>query len=101
LKTTLCITDITRMNPERICVASVDPQGRSIRPLLPDTNFRLSWCYQNGKIIKPFTCLKLDLLEQRPKPPHTEDWFVDPDSIEILYDLDTQRRYNFLKRIID
>jgi hypothetical protein len=75
--TPLIITDVTRMSGTRVCIAGVNQQRKCIRPILP-YGITEDWLYQNGHcIIRPFSRVNLDLLENRPDPPHTEDWLID------------------------
>jgi len=101
LKTELVVTDLTRMSKDRVCIATVNKQCKSIRPKLVNSNFRLYWCYREDHIIQPFTHLCLDLLEPISNPPHTEDWTIDPNFIEIYKIIPEENRKRLLDQIID
>lgn len=51
----LVITDVTRMSGSRVCIAGVDNQNRSVRPLFKHHGIEESWlCDGEQVIIKPF-----------------------------------------------
>jgi len=97
--TSLIITDVTRMSGTRVCIAAVDQQRNNIRPILP-YGIMEDWLYQDEKcIIRPFARINLDLLENRPNPPHTEDWLVDEKRKIFKGILEEEFRYKLLKEI--
>ncbi len=97
----LFVTDITRMNEVRICLAAVDRDGRSVRPQHPFESFKVSWLYQDDRIIRHFTRLGLDLRRRRSNPPHTEDWDIAPDFIAVGDPLPAAEQQRFLRAIRD
>lgn len=102
MHTTVTITDVTRMSDERVCVAAVNSSGISIRPEFPYSGIPETWLYQNHiPIIRPFARIDLNLLENRPDPPHTEDWFINPSEVQFLGLLDPKERESFLNQISD
>ena len=79
----IVVTDVTRMQAGRVCVAGslVDgaEAGRSVRPELRYGRPLLEgWLGVGDRVVvSPFAIVELDLQEHRPHPPHTEDWIVD------------------------
>ena len=78
----LVVTDLTRMQGERVCVAGylVDGEdvGGCVRPELRSGWLTEPWLSDRGAVVvRPFAVVELDPLEHRPHPPHTEDWIVD------------------------
>jgi hypothetical protein len=78
----LVITDLTRMQGERVCVAGYLLDGDEANPCVrPELRYRPlveGWLFGGGSVvIRPFAVVELDLLEHRPHSPHSEDWIVD------------------------
>ena len=86
MKTKIVITDLTRMQQGRVCIAGYDKDRHCIRPTLPPPGISEQALYneQNQPIIYPFALLELDLVEPTPKPPHTEDCRFDPASLRFV-----------------
>jgi len=85
MKTQMVITDLTRMQRGRVCIAGYDKERRCIRPQLPPPGIpELSLEMDGQAIVYPFVVIELDLLEPRPQPPHTEDVNFDPYSMQYL-----------------
>jgi hypothetical protein len=81
MKTSLIITDLTRMNRGMVCIAGYDKTHLCIRPTLPPPGISESTLGQGDKpIIFPFALVEFDLLEPIPRPPHTEDRRYEPTS---------------------
>ena len=79
--THLVITDLTRMQQGRVCIAGYDSQQHAVRPVLPPLGIPESTLYQDGQpVIFPFALVAFDLLDPDPQPPHTEDVRFTPDS---------------------
>lgn len=73
MKTRLVITDLTRMQGGRVCIAGYNKKHQCVRPVarggIPESILSL-----NGQlIVYPFALVELDLFEPEPQPPHTED----------------------------
>jgi hypothetical protein len=96
--TELIITDITRMGKDFICVAGIDPTGKTIRPLYKEKRIDQSWCCVDGREIKPFTRILIDLETPRPLPPHTEDWYAGSEKPRILADCTSGEKLDLLKK---
>ncbi len=83
MKTTVTITDITRMAPPFVCLAGVREDKQNIRILFVDSRIDEDWLCHNGvTTVRPFARVGFPLLAPRPAPPHTEDWYVDRAHIE-------------------
>jgi hypothetical protein len=83
--TELAITDLTRMQQGRVCIAGYDRQRRAVRPVLPPPGIPERALYQDGQpIIFPFALVRFDLQEPIPQPPHTEDIHYLPDSPRLV-----------------
>ena len=84
-KTQLVITDLTRMQRGRVCIAGYDRHKTCIRPVLPPPGIAESDLYQaDSLVIYPFALVELSLLKELPDPPHTEDVLYDPTSVRFL-----------------
>ncbi|MBN2549604.1 MAG: hypothetical protein JXB15_10630 [Anaerolineales bacterium] len=85
MKTQLVITDLTRMQRGRVCIAGYDRSRTCIRPVLPPPGIAESDLYLNGKaIIYPFALVELELLQPLPEPPHTEDVLYEPNGVSFI-----------------
>lgn len=101
MKTRLLITDVTRMSGDRVCVAAINQDRNSIRPVLP-RGISEHWLYQRPpEVVRPFSIISLDLNQNLPQPPHTEDWSFDPNSLSIENLLEAKWRERYLKDILD
>jgi hypothetical protein len=82
MRTSLVITDLTRMQRGMVCIVGFDPKGRCIRPVLPPPGIPENALFDQGKpIIFPSARVEFFLLRSRPQPPHTEDvYFVEGSS---------------------
>lgn len=93
----LTITDISRMSPGFICVAGIDPTGRTIRPQYHTHRISDGWCCVDGRFIRPFTRVALELETPRSIPPHTEDWYAVDEPPRILGDCTDGEKLELLK----
>ena len=101
MKTPLVITDLTRMQHGRVCIAAYRRDYRCVRPVLPH-GIMETWLFDGDQpIIRPFAVVELDLLEEQPDPPHTEDWVVDQEHRVWFKELPLDRRWNILAHIED
>ena len=102
MKQELVITDVTRMQEGRVCVAGYNRKRKCMRPVLPYTGIRESSLYVNEKpIVFPFAVVQYDLLEHLVKPPHTEDWRYDPASVRFVKRLTEKEKRETLTRLCD
>lgn len=82
MKTQIVVTDLTRMQEGRVCVAGYDEQGRCVRPVLPPPGVLECSLYSEGQaVIFPFALVAYDFVQHRPQPPHTEDYLYDPAAV--------------------
>lgn len=98
MRTTLVITDLTRMKGPRICVAGVLPTMACVRPLPPRTHLTERWLFRHWPhVLKPFAVIELELIRPAPNlaPPHTEDWEIEL-GYTYCYDLTPTERYELL-----
>lgn len=101
MKKELVITDLTRMQEGRVCVAGYDHQGRCIRPVLPPPGIHERALYSHGRpIIFPFAVVEYDLLQPTPQPPHTEDYYYDPLSVRFTRQVKAEARQEILTRTL-
>jgi hypothetical protein len=80
MKRRLTITDLTRMYGGYVCVAGQAEEGEWVRLHTPRvTEFDLS----DGRqaLVYPSAIVECDLLRHAPKPPHTEDYAYDVQSL--------------------
>ena len=78
MKAVLTITDVTRMQDRRVCVAGYLPNDVCVRPVLRG-GLTEGWLSIGRRVVvRPFARVELDLLEAVPDPPHAEDWAIDP-----------------------
>ncbi len=93
MKRSIIITDLTRMQEGRVCIAGYDEKGNCIRPVLPPPGIHESTLYSGGHPeIIPFAVVEFDLLQYLPQPPHTEDWRYNPASVKFIERLDENRK---------
>jgi ATP-dependent DNA helicase RecQ len=70
----LVITDLTRMQHGRVCVAGYDADLHCIRPTLPPSGIlEIGLCKDGNPIIFPAAEVECDFDRPAPDPPHTED----------------------------
>ncbi|MBE0415472.1 MAG: hypothetical protein IBX36_02900 [Dehalococcoidia bacterium] len=68
-----------------VCIAGIDPNYQSIRPVLPPPGVLREHLYIKGKlVIRPSAKVIFDFHQVSIKPPHIENLGFDPDSIEYL-----------------
>ncbi len=80
MKKTIVITDVTRMKEPRVCVFGIDTATKEgIRPTgYNDKEISEEYCVKNN--IALFNEMEFNLTRRLyPKPPHTEDWYFDPE----------------------
>ncbi|HKP53096.1 MAG TPA: hypothetical protein VJ183_10655, partial [Chloroflexia bacterium] len=102
MKTKLVITDLTRMQGTRICIAGYTREYECVRPVFWSSGLVERWLRDKGQVvIRPFAIVEFDLQEHTPHPPHTEDWIID-EVYRVNYGiLDIERQKLFLTRIAD
>lgn len=104
MKKQLVITDLTRMQGDRVCVFGVDADGKGMRPDIPPTGIREGYLLDNKgrRVIRPFAVVEFDFVRSRPKPPHTEDWEINPNCApRLIRYLSEDESRALLERILD
>jgi hypothetical protein len=97
MKTKIVVTDLTRMQDRRVCVAGYDEDGACIRPVLPPPGIQESSLYDDGcPKVFPFAIVEYDLIKHTPQPPHTEDHLFDPSTVRGCGRLERSKRREFL-----
>jgi len=100
METPLIITDVTRMNGTRVCIAGITEDGRTIRPTIPNPGIQEDWLYTNKQcVIRPFSRVILDLLHHQSNPPHTEDWVINPKVKKFTHILGDHEKNDLLSKI--
>ena len=99
MKKEIAITDLTRMQQGRVCIAGYDREGNCIRPVLPHPGISQSSILQQNKkaFIFPYAVVEFDFIQHIPKPPHTEDYFYDPASPRFIKTLTEKQRRNVFR----
>jgi len=111
MRALLTITDLTRMQGERVCIAGYLPDRTCVRPVLPagipETWLRVAapgltrW-WRPARLVRPFVAVEVDLNRQVPDPPHCEDWQIAPHYQRAPYDaLAPERREDLLRSLDD
>jgi Dual OB-containing domain len=101
LKEALVITDLTRMQEGRVCIAGYNRNFECIRPVLPPPGIHESALYSRGStIIFPFAVVEFDFTSHTPKPPHTEDRFFDPRYFRLVDKLDEPQKQKILEQTV-
>ncbi len=96
------ITDLTRMQGDHICVAGYLRDGTCIRPRFQWKPLTESWVWLRDRVvIRPFAEVELELLEHKPHPPHSEDWWVNPTYYRLLRFLKPEKQIALLEKIED
>lgn len=79
MQQTLIITDLTRMQGDRVCVAGHREDGACVRPVFARGVLTEGWLRQGGRVaIRPFAVIAFSARGVAPAshPPHTEDCIV-------------------------
>jgi len=111
MRTLLTITDLTRMQGGRVCVAGYLPDRTCVRPVLPagipETWLRVAapgltrW-WRPVRLVRPFVAVEVDLSRQVSDPPHCEDWQIAPQYQRVPYEaLAPERREDLLRSLDD
>lgn len=104
MKRQLVITDVTRMQGDRVCVFGVDKDGNGVRPDIPPTGIREDYLLdKRGRcIIKPFAVIEFDFIRPVPKPPHTEDWQISASHRpKLIRNLSEEESRILLEKMLD
>ena len=97
MKKQIIITDLTRMQEGRVCIAGYAENGECIRPVLPPPGIHESMLKKNGILqVFPLSVTEFDLTRHIPDPPHTEDYEFNPKSMRFVKLLDEPKRLEIL-----
>ncbi len=98
MKTQLVITDLTRMQHGKVCIAGYDAARQCVRPVLRPPGISEACILDGGRpAAYPFAVVELGLLERRSEPPHTEDCYYDPASLRFLRRVPEHKRRGILE----
>ena len=101
MNTRLIVTDLTRMQHGRVCIAGYRPDGICIRPVMLPPGVMETWMYVEGQVvIRPFAEIELELEPTSPEPPHTEDWRIRSGHPTQRRMLNSQEREQFIGSIL-
>ena len=101
MKTSITITELTRMYQGRVCVAGYDEQGKCIRPVLPPPGIsEQSLCVNGRPQVYPFAVVEYNLTTPTPQPPHVEDYRYDPRSVRFIRVLKGSEREAILQKTL-
>ena len=80
MRKSLTITDLTRMKGDRVCIFGVDKNGDGVRPDIGPTGMQEHHLLDKSgrRVVVPFAVIEFDLVRPISRPPHTEDWEMDP-----------------------
>ncbi len=85
MKKPIVITEVTRMQEGRVCIAGYDQQGHCLRPVLPPPGIHESTLYAGPRpIIFPSAKVEFEFTQPTPQPPHTEDIRYEPASVRLI-----------------
>lgn len=102
MKAPIVITDLTRMQGERVCVGGYFFDDTCVRPVFHAGGLMESWLKAVGRvIIRPFAVVEFDFKERKPAPPHTEDRIIDRVYRSLRGLLTENQRWTLLQRIVD
>jgi hypothetical protein len=105
MRVPLLVTDLTRMQGERVCLAGyrldvVPPQ--CVRPVFADAELNERWLFHEDElIVRPGATVELELVRPRPDPPHVEDWHVHSRVRNGVRPVDFERLWTLLEEIED
>jgi hypothetical protein len=102
VKTPVIVTDLTRMQDQRICLAGYLSDDTCVRPIFRSGHLMEDWLRVKGQVVvRPFALVEFDLHKNTPHPPHSEDWVIDSHHRIQRGMLTAEQRRQFLSRIAD
>ena len=85
MKQPIVITEVTRMQEGRVCIAGYDQHGHCLRPVLPPPGIHETTLYSGAHaIIFPSAKVEFEFTQPTPQPPHTEDIRYDPAAVRLI-----------------
>jgi hypothetical protein len=101
MRTSITITELTRMHQGRVCVAGYDERGKCIRPVLPPPGIsEQSLCVDRRPQMYPFAVVEYNLTIPTPQPPHVEDYRYDPRNVRFIRVLKEPERATILQKTL-
>lgn len=99
---TIVITDLTEMRQGHVCLAGYRPDNNTcVRPV-ENGSLNEDWLTLGaGEVMRPFALVELDFIENKPDPPHIEDWIINPEYRKIKGHLDEDNKQALLRRLDD
>lgn len=89
----IVVTDLTRMRRGAVCISGYDKEHHCIRPIAAYPGILESTILFGDKpVVYPFALVELDLLEERPEPPHTEDQYFIPGSFQFVQEVKDRKK---------
>jgi len=96
MKKPIVITEVTRMQEGRVCIAGYDQNGQCIRLFYPRPAFTKARCTLNTGYRFPICESRVGFTHPTPQPPHTEDVRYDPTSIRFIERQPVERWHRML-----
>src|SRR5512137_1306688 len=85
MRKSIVITEVTRMQEGRVCIAGYDQHGTCLRPVLPPPGIHESTLYSGQRpIIYSSAKVEFEFTQPTPQPPHTEDIRYEPTSVKFI-----------------
>ena len=98
MKKPIVITEVTRMQEGRVCIAGYDQHGQCLRPVLPPPGIHESSLYSGARLIVfPSAKVEFEFTQPTPQPPHTEDIRYDPDVVRLIERQPEERWHKMLE----
>jgi hypothetical protein len=101
MKKAIIITEVTRMQEGRVCIAGYDQHGQCLRPVLPPPGIHESTLYSGARpIIFPSAKVEFEFTLPTPQPPHTEDVRYDPTAVHFIERQADERWHKMLEKTL-
>jgi hypothetical protein len=102
MKQQIVITDLTRMQVPKVCIAGYSRDERCIRPIIPFQGIGEWFLYKDDcLVIRPFGVVELDFVRHVPEAPHTEDWEINRFHRRLVTaQLPDKKKLNLLERTV-
>lgn len=87
MQTQIIVTDIIKKSAGKVGIAGYTKDYDSVRLVLPHPGIPESILMRRGElVIFPFAAVELNLQDQRPDPPFTENFTFDPFSLRFIHE---------------
>ncbi len=98
MKKPIVITEVTRMQAGRVCIAGYDQHGHCLRPVLPPPGIHETTLHSGvHAIIFPSAKVEFEFTQPTPQPPHTEDIDYDPAAVRFVERQPEERWHKMLE----